>query len=46
MTHSTPPTFGAFAGAVTEVSGEAHFMGFNQWVLEAGDPFPDGFLLR
>ena len=37
---------GPFDAAVTEVSGEAHIMGFNQWVLEDRDPFPEGFFLR
>ncbi|WP_151637731.1 trans-3-hydroxy-L-proline dehydratase [Noviherbaspirillum aerium] len=30
----------------TEVSGSAHIMGINQWVLEEDDPFPAGFFLR
>ncbi len=37
---------GPFDGAVTEVTGDAHIMGFNQWVLERDDPFPQGFFLR
>jgi trans-L-3-hydroxyproline dehydratase len=37
---------GPFDGALTEVSGEAHIMGFNQWLLEDGDPYPEGFFLR
>ena len=37
---------GPFDGAVTEVGGTAHIMGFNQWVLERDDPFPQGFFLR
>ena len=37
---------GAFDGAVTEVTGDAHIMSFNQWVLERDDPFPQGFFLR
>ncbi|MGS0741514.1 trans-3-hydroxy-L-proline dehydratase [Glaciimonas sp. GG7] len=31
---------------LTEVTGNAHIMGFNQWVLEESDPFPLGFFLR
>jgi proline racemase len=30
----------------TEVTGSAHIMGHNQWVLEDSDPFPTGFFLR
>lgn len=37
---------GPYDGAVTEVSGEAHIMGFHLWVLERDDPFPRGFFLR
>lgn len=37
---------GPLDGAITEVSGEAQLMGFNQWVLERDDPFPQGFFLR
>jgi trans-L-3-hydroxyproline dehydratase len=37
---------GAFDAAHTEVTGNAHIMGFNQWVLEDSDPFPQGFFLR
>ncbi|WP_395823353.1 trans-3-hydroxy-L-proline dehydratase [Collimonas sp.] len=37
---------GAFDAAITEVTGNAHIMGFNQWVLEDSDPFPQGFFLR
>ena len=37
---------GAFDGAVTEVTGDAHIMSFNHWVLERDDPFPQGFFLR
>lgn len=37
---------GPFDAAVTEVMGEAHIMGFHRWVLERGDPFPQGFFLR
>lgn len=37
---------GEFDGALTEVTGSAHIMGYNQWVLEENDPFPTGFFLR
>ena len=37
---------GEFDAAITEVTGSAHIMGFNQWVLEDGDPFPTGFFFR
>ncbi len=37
---------GNFDAAVTEVTGTAHMMSTNQWVLEATDPFPQGFFLR
>jgi trans-L-3-hydroxyproline dehydratase len=37
---------GEFDAAHTEVTGNAHIMGFNQWVLEDSDPFPQGFFLR
>jgi len=37
---------GAFDAAITEVTGSAHIMSFNQWVLEESDPFPEGFFLR
>lgn len=37
---------GEFDGALTEVSGHAHIMSTNQWVLEDSDPFPTGFFLR
>jgi len=37
---------GEFDGALTEVSGHAHIMSTNQWVLEESDPFPTGFFLR
>jgi trans-L-3-hydroxyproline dehydratase len=37
---------GEFDAALTEVTGDAHIMGFNQWVLEDSDPFPQGFFLR
>ena len=37
---------GDFDGALTEVSGHAHIMSTNQWVLEESDPFPTGFFLR
>jgi proline racemase len=39
-------TVGAWPAAIVEVSGNAHLMGMHQWLLEAGDPFPDGFFLR
>ncbi|MBB3214722.1 trans-L-3-hydroxyproline dehydratase [Herbaspirillum sp. Sphag1AN] len=37
---------GAFDGVITEVTGSAHIMSTNQWVLEDTDPFPTGFFLR
>lgn len=37
---------GDFDAVYTEVSGSAYIVGFNQWVLEENDPFPQGFLLR
>lgn len=37
---------GPYPGAITQVSGEAHIMSTNQWVLEQSDPFPNGFFLR
>lgn len=37
---------GQFDGALTEVTGAAHIMSTNQWVLEESDPFPTGFFLR
>ena len=33
-------------GVVTEVSGSAHLAGHHVFVLEPGDPLPDGFVLR
>ncbi|MDY7546969.1 proline racemase family protein [Glaciimonas sp. CA11.2] len=35
-----------FDAVMTEVTGDAHIMSFNQWVLEESDPFPEGFFLR
>lgn len=37
---------GSLDAALTEVTGTAHIMGNNQWVLEDSDPFPTGFFLR
>lgn len=37
---------GDFDAVITEVTGSAHIMGYNQWVLEDSDPFPSGFFLR
>ena len=37
---------GDFDAVMTEVTGDAHIMSFNQWVLEESDPFPEGFFLR
>lgn len=34
---------GEFNAVVTEVSGTAHIMGFNQLVLDPKDPLPEGF---
>ncbi|MFJ3047445.1 trans-3-hydroxy-L-proline dehydratase [Herbaspirillum chlorophenolicum] len=43
---TAPTKVGEFDGALTEVSGYAHIMSTNQWVLEESDPFPTGFFLR
>jgi len=37
---------GSFDAVRTEVTGSAHIMGYQHFVLEADDPFPTGFLLR
>ena len=37
---------GPYDGALTEVTGSAHVMGHNHFVLEQDDPFPAGFFLR
>ncbi len=37
---------GELDAVFTEVTGSAHIMSTNQWVLEASDPFPVGFFLR
>lgn len=37
---------GDLDATLTEVTGTAHIMGTNQWVLEDSDPFPTGFFLR
>ena len=42
---TNPALQAGFAG-VTEVTGDAHIMSFNQWVLEGDDPFPQGYFLR
>lgn len=34
------------AAVVTEVAGSAHLTGYHHFVRRAGDPLPDGFLLR
>ncbi len=34
---------GSFDAVITEVSGNAHITGFNQLVLDPGDPLPEGF---
>lgn len=34
---------GGFDAVITEVSGTAHITGFNQLVLDPGDPLPEGF---
>jgi trans-L-3-hydroxyproline dehydratase len=39
-------TVGTLEAAITEVSGHAHIMGMQQWLLERDDPFPQGFFLR
>jgi proline racemase len=33
---------GGLEGVITEVGGAAHIMGFHQFVLEPGDPLPEG----
>ncbi|MGB6055684.1 MAG: trans-3-hydroxy-L-proline dehydratase [Burkholderiaceae bacterium] len=43
---TAPAKVGEFDAAHTEVSGFAHIMGMNQWLLEETDPFPTGFFLR
>lgn len=43
---TAPVKVGDYDGAITEVTGSAHIMGINQWVLEESDPFPQGFFLR
>jgi len=37
---------GDFDAVHTEVTGAAHIMSTNQWMLEDSDPFPTGFFLR
>ena len=37
---------GEFDAVVPEVSGTAHVVGFNQWVVEPGDVLGEGFLVR
>ena len=37
---------GEFDAVVPEVSGTAHVVGFNQWVIEPGDVLGEGFLVR
>ena len=41
-----PAMVGTTPAAIVEVSGSAHLMGMHQWVLEADDPFAEGFFLR
>ncbi|MFC3108116.1 trans-3-hydroxy-L-proline dehydratase [Undibacterium arcticum] len=43
---TAPARVGDFDAALTEVTGSAHIMGMNQWLLEHSDPFPTGFFLR
>ena len=38
-------TIGPFTGIVGRVRGNAQITGFHQFVVDAGDPFPQGFLL-
>jgi proline racemase len=35
-----------FDAVIPEVSGQAFITGFNQWVVEEGDPVAEGFFLR
>jgi len=37
---------GELDAVFTEVTGSAHIMSTNQWLLEESDPFPTGFFLR
>lgn len=36
---------GAMPAVRPQITGNAYVTGFNQWVLDAADPFPEGFLL-
>jgi proline racemase len=38
-------TIGATPAVVAEIRGDAHITGFHEFVLDARDPFPQGFLL-
>ena len=37
---------GEFDAVIPEVSGSAHILGFNQWVMQQGDELGAGFLVR
>jgi proline racemase/trans-L-3-hydroxyproline dehydratase len=41
----TETKIGDFNGVVVEIRGSAHITGIHQFVLDPGDPFPEGFLL-
>ena len=36
-------TIGGRVGVVSTLSGQAWITGYSTWVLDADDPFPDGF---
>jgi len=35
-----------FPAVIPKVTGSAHITGFHQFVLDGGDPFPEGFRLK
>lgn len=39
-------TFGTFAAVVPRVSGTAHIVGRNEWLIDPEDPLREGFILR
>lgn len=39
-------TVGSFRAVIPEVSGKAHILGFNQWVIDPEDEVGKGFFLR
>ncbi len=36
---------GPHPAVIVEVAGEAHYSGSARFILEDGDPFPEGFLV-